>query len=208
MSSSSTRSKDWDDVLTAHADEMCVRSWTVLNKRLGKHTFSSAESSKRKAPSGVVKVHRFSPCFSPALIFIQCVCVTACGNFGLAGSSAGEIHMWNLQSGLKRKSFKVGPCPRAVIDRLESSSMAKPKASERAITGLASDALNRVVIASTSDGTVNVSLHVASFVSVSRCLMISVFQFPHVYSGPNDGFTSFSYFNDITARFWITRCRL
>lgn len=139
ISCSSTRSKDWDDVLTAHADEMCVRSWTVLNKRVGKHTFNSAESSKRKSPSGVVK----------------CVCVTACGNFGLAGSSTGEIHMWNMQSGLKRKSFKVGPCPQAVIDRLELSSMTKPKASERGITGLASDALNRAVIATTSDGTVN-----------------------------------------------------
>ncbi|KAG1891201.1 Utp21 specific WD40 associated putative domain-containing protein [Suillus subluteus] len=139
ISCSSTRSKDWDDVLTAHADEMCVRSWTVLNKRVGKHTFNSAESSKRKSPSGVVK----------------CVCVTACGNFGLAGSSTGEIHMWNMQSGLKRKSFKVGPCPQAVIDRLELSSMTKPKSSERGITGLASDALNRAVIATTSDGTVN-----------------------------------------------------
>ncbi|KAG1827105.1 Utp21 specific WD40 associated putative domain-containing protein [Suillus subaureus] len=139
ISCSSTRSKDWDDVLTAHADEMCVRSWTVFNKRVGKHTFNSAESSKRKSPSGVVK----------------CVCVTACGNFGLAGSSTGEIHMWNMQSGLKRKSFKVGPCPQAVIDRLELSSMTKQKTSERSITGLASDALNRAVIATTSDGTMN-----------------------------------------------------
>ncbi|KAG2158310.1 Utp21 specific WD40 associated putative domain-containing protein [Suillus bovinus] len=127
ISCSSTRSKDWDDVLTAHTDEMCVRSWTVLNKRVGKHTFNSAESFKRKSPSGVVK----------------CVCVTACGNFGLAGSSTGEIHMWNMQSGLKRKSFKVGPCPQAVIDRLELSSMTNLKAREA------------VVIASTSDGTVN-----------------------------------------------------
>ncbi|KAG2084691.1 WD40-repeat-containing domain protein [Suillus discolor] len=116
ISCSSTRSKDWDDVLTAHADEMCVRSWTVLNKRVGKHTFNSAESSKRKSPSGVVK------------------------------------------SGLKRKSFKVGPCPQALIDRLELSSMTRSKASERSITGLASDALNRAVIATTSDGTVNVRI--------------------------------------------------
>jgi len=64
-----------------------------------------------------------------------------------------------MQSGLKRKSFKVGPCPKAVIDRLGSSLVTKQKASERVITGLASDALNRVVIASTSDGTVNVSIY-------------------------------------------------
>lgn len=63
--------------------------------------------------------------------------------------------MWNMQSGLKRKSFKVGPCPQAVIDRVGLSCTTKPKASERGITGLVSDALNRVVIAATSDGTVN-----------------------------------------------------
>ncbi|KIJ69248.1 hypothetical protein HYDPIDRAFT_81033 [Hydnomerulius pinastri MD-312] len=134
---STMRSKDWDDVLTAHTDEPFVRSWTVLNKRLGKHTWNYAESSKRKAPSGSVK----------------CVGVSACGNFGIAGTSTGEIHMWNMQSGLKRKTLKVGPCPQSVVDRLEASS--KPKASERSITGLATDALNRLIIVSTLDGTIN-----------------------------------------------------
>lgn len=66
--------------------------------------------------------------------------------------------MWNMQSGLKRKTFKVGPCPPAVIERLNSTS--KPKASEHCITGLATDALNRLVVASTLDGTINVSLHI------------------------------------------------
>ena len=66
--------------------------------------------------------------------------------------------MWNMQSGLKRKTFKVGPCPQAVIEPLNVTS--KPKASERCITGLATDALNRLVIASTLDGTINVSLYI------------------------------------------------
>ncbi|KAH7889440.1 Utp21 specific WD40 associated putative domain-containing protein [Phlebopus sp. FC_14] len=134
---SSMRSTDWDDVLTAHTDEPYVRSWTVLNKRLGKHTWNYTEGSRRKAPLGCIK----------------CVCVTACGNFGIAASSTGEMHMWNMQSGLKRKTFKIGPCPQAVLDRLEIST--KLRASERCITGLATDALNRLVIASTSDGTIN-----------------------------------------------------
>lgn len=50
------RSKDWDDVLTAHTDEPLVRSWTVLNKRLGKHTLNYADGTKRKSSSGSVKV--------------------------------------------------------------------------------------------------------------------------------------------------------
>ncbi|KAI9571311.1 Utp21 specific WD40 associated putative domain-containing protein [Boletus coccyginus] len=134
---STMRSKDWDDVLTAHTDEPLVRSWTVQNKRLGKHTWNCADGAKRKSSSGSVK----------------CVCVSACGNFGIAGSSTGEIHMWNMQSGLKRKTFKVGPRPQAVLERLNTIS--EPKGSERCITGLATDALNRLVIASTLDGTIN-----------------------------------------------------
>ncbi|KAG9318708.1 hypothetical protein JVU11DRAFT_804 [Chiua virens] len=134
---STMRSKDWDDVLTAHTDEPFVRTWTVLNKRLGKHTWSYTDGAKRKSVSG----------------FVKCVCVSACGNFGIAGSSTGEIHMWNMQSGLKRKTFKVGPCPQAVMERLSAAS--KTKTSERCITGLATDALNRLVIASTLDGTIN-----------------------------------------------------
>ena len=66
--------------------------------------------------------------------------------------------MWNMQSGLKRKTFKVGPCPQAVVERLNAAS--RLKSTERCITGLATDALNRFVIACTSDGTINVSLHI------------------------------------------------
>ncbi|KAI6028634.1 Utp21 specific WD40 associated putative domain-containing protein [Pisolithus orientalis] len=137
ISFSTTRSKDWDDVLTAHVDEPLVRSWSVPNKRLGKHTWSYAESSKRNARSGSVK----------------CVCVTACGNFGIAGSSTGEIHMWNMQSGIKRKVFKIGPCPQTASE--SPGAKGETKTSGRAITGLATDSLNRVVIASTWDGTIN-----------------------------------------------------
>ena len=66
--------------------------------------------------------------------------------------------MWNMQSGLKRKTFKVGSCPQAVLER--PNTISEPKGSERSITGLATDALNRLVIASTLDGTINVSLHI------------------------------------------------
>jgi U3 small nucleolar RNA-associated protein 21 len=64
--------------------------------------------------------------------------------------------MWNMQSGIQRKSFNVGPCPPEVIDRFRPS--ATKKSSQRCITGVACDSLNRVVIASTLDGTINVRL--------------------------------------------------
>ena len=59
-----------------------------------------------------------------------------------------------MQSGFKRKNYDVGPCPPGAASAFSSGS----KKRERCITGLATDALNRVLIASTLDGTVNVRL--------------------------------------------------
>jgi U3 small nucleolar RNA-associated protein 21 len=63
--------------------------------------------------------------------------------------------MWNMQSGIRRKSYTLGPCPPEVSARFYSGSA---KRSERSITGLATDSLNRLVMASTLDGTINVRL--------------------------------------------------
>ena len=58
LSYSSTRTKDWDDILTAHADETFARSWTMKDKKLGNHTFGFVTEGKKGAnPVGSVKVH-------------------------------------------------------------------------------------------------------------------------------------------------------
>jgi len=58
MSHSTGRAKDWDDVVTAHADEAFARSWSLLNKKHGKHSFKFDAEVKRKGPPvGLVKVH-------------------------------------------------------------------------------------------------------------------------------------------------------
>jgi U3 small nucleolar RNA-associated protein 21 len=101
ISYSTARSKDWDDILTAHTDETFARSWTMLNKRLGKHTLGFADPVKGKSKErnvlGSIKVNHTKKTVASSLTFLQDVCVTACGNFGLAGSSTGLIHMWNMQ---------------------------------------------------------------------------------------------------------------
>lgn len=135
MSSSSTRSKDWEDVLTAHAEDGVAKTWRVQDKRIGPWSF--------EVESGDV----------------QAVCVTACGNFGLVGSSTGEIRMWNMQSGKDRRSFSLtGPAPG---DTKASDTQRRPKKqvngagakrSLQAITGLVADTLNTMVIASTLQG--------------------------------------------------------
>ncbi|KAF7440643.1 hypothetical protein PC9H_000990 [Pleurotus ostreatus] len=143
ISHSSTRAKDWDDVITAHSEDAFARTWTLPSKRTGKHSFKAQDGVKLKTKGK-----------EPVDAYVKSVCVTACGNFGLVGSSTGGISMWNMQSGILRRTFTVGPCPPEVMGRLHASDTEK-KVVPRPITGLATDALNQLVLVSTLDGTIN-----------------------------------------------------
>ncbi|GAA5961254.1 hypothetical protein JCM21900_005583 [Sporobolomyces salmonicolor] len=114
---STARSREWDDVVSVSAEEKLGRTWTVEGKRVGKWTFEA---------EGKVTVSA----------------VTACGNFGLVGSSAGEVVAYNMQSGMKRKAFKV---PNAGVTDVRG----------RQVTGVAIDALNRCVVVSTLKGAIH-----------------------------------------------------
>ncbi|GAA6025323.1 hypothetical protein JCM8202_002695 [Rhodotorula sphaerocarpa] len=114
---STSRAREWDDVVSVSADETLGRSWSVENKRAGKWTFNTDGKATTSA-------------------------VTACGNFGLVGSLAGDVQMFNLQSGLKRKTFRV---PNAGVNDVRG----------RHITGIAIDALNRNVVVSTLKGAIH-----------------------------------------------------
>ncbi|GAA5832443.1 hypothetical protein JCM3766R1_003075 [Sporobolomyces carnicolor] len=114
---STSRSRDWDDVVTVSSEEARGRSWSVEGKRVGKYTFEA---------TGKVTVST----------------VTACGNFGLVGSSTGQVVAYNMQSGLKRKVFQVPTSPALPATDIRS----------RNVTGVAVDALNRVVVVSTLKG--------------------------------------------------------
>ncbi|GAA5925720.1 rRNA-processing protein UTP21 [Sporobolomyces koalae] len=116
---STSRSKDWDDVVTVSNEEARGRSWSVEGKRVGKFTFEA---------SGKVTVSS----------------VTACGNFGLVGSSTGQVVAYNMQSGLKRKVFQIPINPATPANDVRSKN----------VTGIAVDALNRVVVVSTLKGVV------------------------------------------------------
>lgn len=43
LASSSTRSKDWEDVVSAHADDAFARTWRVQDKKLGQWAYGMDE---------------------------------------------------------------------------------------------------------------------------------------------------------------------
>lgn len=148
MSFSTARSKEWDEVLTAHAGSRIARTWSVESKRLGSHLFDV--STDRKGDRGKGKASLMSASETDASKkTVSCVCVTACGNYGLAayvdkssGAATGRVKMWNMQSGILRREFALPT--------------GKRKA-EREVTGLETDALNRVLVVATLAGRLHVS---------------------------------------------------
>ncbi|KAG8811779.1 hypothetical protein FRC17_002325 [Serendipita sp. 399] len=61
-----------------------------------------------------------------------------------------------MQSGLKRKVFELGPAPEEVDNRFRIASGVSLKGSKgRCVTGLAVDALNKMLVVGTLDGTLN-----------------------------------------------------
>jgi hypothetical protein len=88
--------------------------------------------------------------------------VSACGNFGFAASSKGVVAAWNLQSGIKRKTFTLPPPP------ADCAPMFRDGKKDRVVVGIACDALNRVVVVATMDGTINVGSFTQPFGNVSH----------------------------------------
>ncbi|KAL1693333.1 Utp21 specific WD40 associated putative domain-containing protein [Schizophyllum commune] len=172
LASSTAHAKDWDDVVTAHAGDRFARTWSTQNKRLGRYALEG---------EGVVKA----------------TALTACGTFVLAGGAGGVVRMWNAQSGVLRRVFKVGDLgvkgdtsTGAGTGTPSTSSTRYRKQSDRTITGIATDALNTVLVASTLDGTINFFdfhtadlLHTLTITPVSQSTTAST-SHPYTSSSP------------------------
>lgn len=59
--------------------------------------------------------------------------------------------MYNMQSGMWRRKYELGTTPP------EAASRKQPSDKGRVVNGMATDSLNKLVMASTSDGVINVS---------------------------------------------------
>lgn len=119
--------REWDDVVTCHIGEGTAYSWSVENKRLGKLRLRDGKAADAGAATAA--------------------CVTACGNFTLVGyERARDVAMWNLQSGIQRRAFRL-PITKGSVLRSQH------------VTGIQTDALNTNVVIATLSGTLHVSCY-------------------------------------------------
>ncbi|SJX64478.1 related to UTP21-U3 snoRNP protein [Sporisorium reilianum f. sp. reilianum] len=141
LSFSLTRSRDWDDVLTTHQGRQFANTWTARDKRMGKKPLAASADRKIMAEA-------------------RTACVSACGNFGLIGNSEGLVEVYNMQSYAHRRTFDTRPLdpmgPAKAKEFPAGSKKAQTILNARvkgsAVTGVATDALNRFVVISTMDG--------------------------------------------------------
>ncbi|EEB05244.1 U3 snoRNP-associated protein Utp21 [Schizosaccharomyces japonicus yFS275] len=111
FASSNAKEKYWDNVLTAHKGESVARTWSWKNKALGTKMLQTTDETP-----------------------VQSVCVSCCGNFGILGSQGGIIDVFNMQSGIKRRTFGAQLTNR------------------RPITAVMLDNVNRVLVSTSLDG--------------------------------------------------------
>jgi U3 small nucleolar RNA-associated protein 21 len=129
-----TAGRDWEGVITGHKGESAARCWSFHNKMIGRWMLETSDGGEVKS-----------------------VAVTACGTFGIVGSSFGGIAMYNLQSGILRRRFPapLTPAQTKQIKKGEAKgrlTMIGKGRHTKAVTGIVTDLLNRVVISSGLDG--------------------------------------------------------
>ncbi|GAA5808757.1 hypothetical protein MFLAVUS_002153 [Mucor flavus] len=77
-----SKTKDWDNVITCHANDNACRTWSSKSKKIGAHVLISSDKTAVKS-----------------------TCISTCGNFGFLGCASGAVDMFNMQSGQYRKTF-------------------------------------------------------------------------------------------------------
>ncbi|KAF2657992.1 Utp21-domain-containing protein [Lophiostoma macrostomum CBS 122681] len=138
----------WESIVTGHAGDSRARTWFWGRKRAGRWAFETGDGTDVKS-----------------------VAISPCGTFALLGSAGGAIDMYNLQSGQHRRRFPTRLTPaearKLKLQQLEaedaiititsdpSPQFTKGQGKHKgAVTGLAVDSLNRLLISCGDDGKV------------------------------------------------------
>ncbi|KAI0224591.1 rRNA-processing protein utp21 [Massospora cicadina] len=107
--------KRFDNLLTVHLGQAGVCTWSVLRGAIGSHLLTPPGTALPKA-----------------------VAISQCGHFGFVGTAAGEVHLFNLQSGILRKSTP------------------SHRAHQRPVSAILPDGANRRFTTASIDGTLKV----------------------------------------------------
>ena len=91
LASCEARSRDWCDVVTAHAADSCAYVWRFENRALGPHELRQPHWPVSNMGQDQDPRH-----------YATAVAISVCGNYALVGTAGGVTYKYNLQSGLPR----------------------------------------------------------------------------------------------------------
>uniref|UniRef100_A0A336LZ66 CSON006517 protein n=1 Tax=Culicoides sonorensis TaxID=179676 RepID=A0A336LZ66_CULSO len=116
-----TREKEWDNIAAIHQDYKMVTTWSFDRCAMGE---------LKIVPENLQEKNRTD--FSTVA---TCINLTHCGNFVIIGYSNGDVHRFNIQSGIHRATYGS-------------------PAHDSSVQGVVTDNLNQVVISGGFDGEV------------------------------------------------------
>ncbi|KAL4886380.1 Utp21 specific WD40 associated putative domain-containing protein [Aspergillus karnatakaensis] len=125
---SSSNKTGWESIVTGHRGDKYARTWFWGKKKAGRWAFETTDGTEVKS-----------------------VAISQCGTFALVGSTGGSIGMFNMQSGQLRQNY---PSQKAKINSgSDLKRQIEPiRKHTKAVTGLAIDGLNRMVVSCGLDG--------------------------------------------------------
>ncbi|XP_039750603.1 WD repeat-containing protein 36 [Pararge aegeria] len=85
LSSCMQRDKQWDSIASLHENKYLTSTWSYNKICMGKHILKPPEMEKG--------------------VLATCLTVTHCGNFVVIGYSNGQVHKFNMQSGIYRGHY-------------------------------------------------------------------------------------------------------
>ncbi|EPS38443.1 hypothetical protein H072_7811 [Dactylellina haptotyla CBS 200.50] len=119
----------WEGVITGGREEAFARSWSWTKRKIGRWTLPTGDGGEVKS-----------------------VAISPCGTFGIVGSAKGAIDMYNLQSGLHRSRFPAKATRAQIAARKNGEGSRAGWKHAGAVTGLAVDSVNKVMISCGLDG--------------------------------------------------------
>ena len=81
-----TKTLKWDNMISSHKNQTFVKTWRFDRKTIGQHSLETSDKS-----------------------IITHASISSCGNFGILSTMSGLIEIYNLQSGIKRRTIKAFP---------------------------------------------------------------------------------------------------
>ncbi|GLH15569.1 Protein will die slowly [Gryllus bimaculatus] len=151
FASETTREKEWDDIAAIHLGMGVVTTWSYGKVKMG----------DLKLIPDHLKPKTFQ---SANQISATCLTLTSCGNFVVIGYNTGDLHKFNIQSGLHRGAY------------------GSPTAHKGPVRGVGSDSLNQVVVSGGHDCCIKFwSFKVAGSEVLSQLVLDEPVLFFHVH---------------------------